>query len=532
VDTVYDFVIIGSGFGGSVSALRLAQKGYRVLVLERGKRYRDEDFARSNWDLPRYLWAPPLRWFGILQMTLLKDILVFHGSGVGGGSLGYANVLIEPDDHLFDAPGWRELADWRTVLRPHFAEAKRMLGVAVNPRLWPADEAMCAIANDLGRGDSFKPTPVAVFFGPEGETVPDPFFGGEGPARAGCRHCGGCMVGCRHNAKNTLVKNYLYLAEKRGVTVQAESHVEDVRPLSGAADGARYELRYRCSTAWLGGRRQAVRARNVIVSAGVIGTLGLLFRCRDVTRSLPALSPRLGDQVRTNSEALLGATARDGRLEYDKGVAIPSVFQADEVTHIEPVHYPDGSSLMRLLAVPVTAGGRNFLARLGSFIAEIIKRPGDFLRTGVGPGWAKRTTIVLVMQTRDTWLRLRLGRGLLTLGQRALVSQRDRAHGVDAHIPIGREVVRRFAERIGGIAQESLVEGLLNTPTTAHILGGCPMGRDAQSGVVDMNCAVHGYPGLYVIDGSVAPGNPGVNPSLTIAALAEHAMSRIAPAGE
>ncbi len=531
MNDTYDFVIVGSGFGGSVSALRLAQKGYRVLVLERGKRFRDQDFARTNWDIRRYLWAPPLRCFGILQMTLLRDILVFHGSGVGGGSLGYANVLMEPDEHLFDTPGWRELADWRPLLRPHFAEARRMLGVTTNPRLWPADQAMHAIAGELGRGESFQPTPVGVFFGPEGQTVPDPYFGGEGPERAGCQQCGGCMVGCRHNAKNTLVKNYLYLAEKRGVEVRAEAHAENIRPLDdGGQGGARFEVVFRPSTALIPRARRVVRARNVVVAAGVLGTLGLLMRCRDDTRTLPGLSPRLGEQVRTNGEALLGVTARDGAGAFDKGVAITSVFQADAITHIEPVHYPDGSSLMRLIAIPMTDGGRIFLSRLWSVVKMVARRPGDLLRTALWPGWARRTTIVLVMQTRDSWMRLRLGRGLLTFGRRALVSERDAAHVVDAHVGIGLDVARRFATRVNGIAQESLVEGLMNTPTTAHLLGGCPMGRDAQSGVVDMHCAVHGYPGLYVVDGSVMPGNPGVNPSLTIAAIAEHAMSHIPPA--
>ena len=305
-----DYVVIGSGFGGSVSAMRLVEKGYSVLVLERGKRFRDDDFAMTNWRVWKYLWLPPLRCFGILQITAFRNVVVLHGCGVGGGSLGYANVLMEPDDKLFDAPAWRDLADWKTILKPHYETAKRMLGVARNPKLWPADHVLEGIAGELGRSDTFRPTNVGAFFGPEGEDVPDPYFGGEGPTRAGCQHCGGCMVGCRYNAKNTTVKNYLYFAEKWGAEVRAECEVTDIRPLpTGQADGARYEVVFRRPTALHRGT-QRVRARNVQVSAGAIGTLKLLLRCRDVTRSLPNISQRLGDRVRTNNEALLGVVGR------------------------------------------------------------------------------------------------------------------------------------------------------------------------------------------------------------------------------
>ena len=342
----FDHVVIGSGFGGSVSAHRLTEKGYRVLVLERGRRFRDQDFARSTWNLRRYLWAPALRCFGILQISPFRNVFVLHGAGVGGGNLGYANVLMEPGPGAFDTPAWRRLADWRAVLAPHYATARRMLGVAVNPRLGPADRTLHQIARELGTAHTFQPTPVGTFFGEpgrEGEEVPDPYFGGAGPSRRGCTFCGGCMVGCRHNAKNTLVKNYLWLAEHGGAEVRAECEVRDVRPLpAGQADGARYEVVCRRSTAlpWTrlaarGERR--VRARHVVVAAGALGTLRLLLRCRDVTASLPRLSRRLGDEVRTNSEALLGVVSRDGASDYSTGVAITSIFHADAVTTIEPV---------------------------------------------------------------------------------------------------------------------------------------------------------------------------------------------------
>ncbi|MGE0351758.1 MAG: FAD-dependent oxidoreductase [Gemmatimonadales bacterium] len=526
----FDYVIIGSGFGGSVSALRLSEAGHRVLVLERGKRFGDDDFARSTWRLPRYLWAPSLRCFGILQISPFRNVVVLHGAGVGGGSLGYANVLMEPDERLFASPSWRHLADWEGLLRPHYDTAKRMLGVSTNPRLSPADHVLQGIADDLGVGHTFRRVPVGTFFGEpgrEGEEVPDPYFGGAGPARRGCIHCGACMVGCRHNAKNTLVKNYLYLAERAGALVRAESEVRDVRPLGVTGpDAARYEVRYRRSTAWLGGRPASVHARNVIFAAGALGTMRLLFRCRDITRSLPGLSPRLGQMVRTNSEALLGVVSRRPAPDYSKGVAITSIFNADPVTSIEPVRYPAGSSAMRFLSGPMIGSG-SIPARLGRSFLDLLRRPGDFARTHLLPGWAERTTILLVMQTEDNRIRMRLGRSPLTFFRQALVSEPDETHSIPSTIEIGHDITRAFAERVDGIAAGSINEGLFNVPMTAHILGGCPFGRNSDEGVIGLDTQIHGYPGLYVIDGSIVPMNPGVNPSLTITALAEYAMEKV-----
>jgi len=530
---VFDFVVIGSGFGGSVSAMRLAEKGYRVLVLERGKRFRDQDFAKTNWNVFKYLWAPALRCFGILQISPFRDVWVLHGSGVGGGSLGYANVLMQPDDRLFENPAWRRQADWKAVLQPHYATARRMLGVTQNPRLWPADDLVREIAAELGTLETFHPTTVGVYFGDdcqEGEEVPDPYFDGQGPIRAACIHCGGCMVGCRNNAKNTLVKNYLYFAEKWGAEIQAECEARDVHQLvEGQPDGARYEIIYRSSTAWLVRPERRLRTRNVIFSGGSLGTLGLLFHCRDISGSLEKLSPRLGDLVRTNSESLLGATSREPATDYSEGVAITSIFHADPVTAIEPVRYPAGSSMMRLLSAPLIESGHSILSRILKTLGIILSHPVDFLRTHVLPGWAQRSTILLVMQTEDNYVRMRLGRSLSTLFRKRLVSTPDLEHSLPSKIDAGHHVTRRFAEKINGIPAGSVNEGLLNIPITAHILGGCPMGRDDQEGVVGLDCQVHNYPGLYVVDGSIMPGNPGVNPSLTIAALAEYAMSHIPP---
>ncbi len=523
----FDYVIVGSGFGGSVSALRLTEKGHRVLVLERGKRFRDQDFATTTWNVFKYVWLPVARCFGILQISMFRDVFVLHGSGVGGGSLGYANVLMEPSDKLFAAPAWSHLADWKSILKPHYATAKRMLGVNPNPCLWPADFVMQDIATELKTQGTFMPTSVGTFFGEAGKTVRDPYFGGEGPDRTGCTHCGGCMVGCRYGAKNTLVKNYLYLAEKWGAQVWAETEVRDVRPLPpDQPDGARYEVIYRSATAWISKPDRIVRARNVIFSAGALGTLRLLFRCRDVTRSLPKISQRLGSMVRTNSEALLGATARSVQTNYSEGIAITSIFHADEVTTIEPVRYPAGSSLMRFLSGPLVESGGRVITRFLKTAAQIITRPRDFAKTHVLPGWAQRTTIILVMQTEDNRIRLKLGRSIFTAWRKNLVSRPDMEHTIPTKIDIGHTVTRRFAGKINAIPAGSLNEGLLNIPMTAHILGGAPFGINDQDGVVDLNCEIHNYPGLFIVDGSIMPANPGVNPSLTITALAEYAMSR------
>jgi cholesterol oxidase len=525
---IYDYVIIGSGFGGSVSALRLTEKGYSVLVLEKGRRFRDQDFAKSNWLFWKYLWMPAVRAHGILQISILKGAMVLHGAGVGGGSLGYANVLEIPTEETFATPAWKTPIPWGNVLKPYYESAQNMLGAARNPKLWKADEILHAMANESGMGGTFRATDVGIFFGAEGETVPDPYFNGEGPQRAGCRHCGACMVGCRYNAKNTLLKNYLYFAEKNGARVLAGSEVVSIRPLSPSSmDDAKYEITYRASTRFLKGPNHKVRARGVILSGGVMGTIKLLLRLRDETHSLPNLSPRVGDMVRTNSEALLGAEARRSDINYSEGISISSIYNYDSITRVEPTRYPAGSSLMRFLAAPLIDTDVSVPVRILRFLGWTITHPLDYAKAFFLPGWAHNVTILIMMQHADNRMRLRLGRSVYTLFRRGLVTESEPGYEIHAQVKGSHELTRAFAKRINGVALGSIGENLLNLPTTAHILGGAPMGHDATTGVVEENFEVHNYPGMYIVDGSIMPANPGVNPSLTITALAEYAMSKI-----
>ena len=529
---VFDYVIIGSGFGGSVSAWRLTEKGYSVLVIERGRRWNSEDFPKSNWNVFKYLWLPALRCFGPQGLNFFKDIWLLNGSGVGGGSLIYASTHRIPPRSFFHDADWAGLADWEAELMPHYHTANRMLGTAENPCFWPADHALREIAADLGQGDTFESTGVGIYFGELGVTIRDPYFDGEGPTRSGCIHCGGCMVGCRHNAKNTLDKNYLYLAEKHGARVLPEHNVRGIRPLYGLRDdGARYEVSYEKITDVVRKRRGRVRARNVIVAAGVLGTVELLLNCRDEDRTLPLISPMLGQVVRSNSEALMGVTARKRDRDYSQGVAISSHFWADEETSVEPVRYPPGSSFMRNLTWPLAAYGdakRGFAGRLWGSLRHLLRRPGDFLHTRILPGWAERDTVLLIMQNVENRMSLRRGRSLSNGFRMGLQTDRDPDQPIPTCVEAGSDVVNRFARKVDGVPWVGLND-LLDIPNTAHILGGCRIGRDAASGVVDVDQQVFNYPGLYVADGSVVPANLGVNPSLTIAAMTERAMGRIPP---
>ncbi len=525
----YDFVIIGSGFGGSVSAMRLTEKGYKVLVLERGKRFEDKDFPKSNWAFWKYLWNPAIRSFGILQMSFLDGMLVLHGSGVGGGSLGYANVLMEPEDNIFEIPGWKDLADWKIVLRKHYDTAKRMMGVTTNPLMTPADDNLLEIATDLGVENTFSPTEVGVFFNEnEGDAYPDPYFGGIGPERNACNFCGGCLVGCRYNAKNTMTKNYLHFAEKWGAEIRAEAMVQDIRPLPEVQpDGARYEVIYRSSTAIVYKPEKRVRAKNVILSAGVLGTLKLLFRCKDITKSLPHLSSNLGKMVRGNSEALTGTTSRKFGTDYSRGISIGSIIKADEVSRVEPTRYPPGSGLIRLISLPLFKSERKGIFRFLKLIWTLISHPFDALRVLFFPKWSERTVILLTMQTEDNRMTVSHGRSIWTLFRKGLVTKMDEEKAIPTSLEISHEITNKMAEIMDGMTAGSIAESLFGKPTTAHIMGGCPMGRTAEDGFIDTKCEVFNYPGLYVVDGSIMPANPGINPSLTITALAEYAMSQM-----
>lgn len=523
----YDVVIVGSGFGGSVAALRSSEKGYRVAVVEKGKRYRPQDFARTSWDARKFLWRPALGCTGIMQMTLLRDVFVLHGAGVGGGSLVYANTLLEPGPEVFSDPRWVGGIDWRQVLAPHYATAKRMLGVTEAPRLYEADRLLHKVVSDMGRGDRFHKTDVAVFFGEPGKTVPDPYFGGEGPPRTGCIHCGACMVGCRYGAKNTLDQNYLYLAERRGAEVIPEHEVVDLRPLSEGG----YELTMRRSTGWRHPTR-VLRAERVVLAAGVLGTVRLLLSCKQ-RRRLPNLSPRLGDFVRTNSETLLGVRTRRRELDFSKGIAIAAGAYVDDRTHVEVVRYNEGSDAMGLLGTILTDGGGPW-PRWLRWIATMLRHPLDAVRAMVPFGWAKKTAVLLVMQPVSNFLRLGLRRRWWSPWRWRLVSDRGTDSPVPNYFPLAHEIARRMAAQVDGVPESSIPEVLFNVSSTAHILGGCPIGVDPEDGVVDTQFRVFGHPGLMVVDGSVVPANLGVNPSLTITALAEYAMSLLPakPAGQ
>jgi cholesterol oxidase len=469
--------------------MRLTEKGYSVLVLEKGKRFEDKDFAKSNWQYWKYLWLPALRGHGIMQISLLKGVMVLHGAGVGGGSLGYANVLEVPTDETFATPAWNQNVKWGEVLRQHYETAKKMLGVSRNPKLWKADLLLKEMAEERGMGHTFRATDVGAYFGESGVTVRDPFFGGEGPDRAGCQHCGGCMVGCRHNAKNTLPKNYLYFAEKRGAKVIAEVEVTDVRPLTtdggrknmvdGQSSTVRYEITIRDSTK-LFKQTQTVHAKNVIFSAGVMGTMKLLLNLRDVKKSLPKLSAKLGTMVRTNSEGLLGSVARKSDINYSEGVSISSIYNHDEMTRIEPVRYPDGSSLMRFLAAPLIDTDVSVPMRILKFLGWALTHPIDFAKALFLPGWAHNVTILLVMQHADNRMRFRIGRSLFTLFRTGMVADEEPGYEINAQVKGSHEVTREFAKRINGVALGSIGENLLGLPTTAHILGGAPIGKNAM----------------------------------------------------
>lgn len=521
----HDVVIIGSGFGGSVAALRLRAKGYGVHVYEAGRRFADEDFAKTSWNVRRYLWAPALGCFGVQRIHKLPHVMVLAGAGVGGGSLNYANTLYEPGEVFFADRQWAHIADWRAELAPHYATAKRMLGVVEEyPHEGPVERIMAGAAEDLGVGHTFRRAPVGIWFGKPGETVPDPFFGGEGPGRTGCTLCGNCMVGCRVGAKNTLVKNYLALAERLGTVIEPLRTVTEVRALAGGG----YRVTTERSGAWFGRDRRSVTAEQVVFAAGTWGTQQLLHRMK-ASGALPGLSDSLGRLTRTNSEALDGAVAVSlpAGLELARGAAITTSFHVDETTHVENVRYGPGSNLMGGLATGLVPGDAPLRARLAALIGGFLRAPVTALRLGTLRRWSERGIIALVMQTADNSLTLSLKR---SFGRRVLTSAQGHGEPNPSHLPGAHRAVQAIAarlERDGGVpaaARGSWPE-VFGLPMTAHFLGGAVVSDSPEHGVIDQFHRVWGHPGLHIVDGAAVPANPGVNPSLTITALAERAMS-------
>ena len=522
----YDYIIIGSGFGGSVSALRLKEKGYSVLLLEKGRRFAAEDFPKTNWDLRRWMWLPEIGLRGFFKMSFFQHVTVVHGVGYGGGSLVYANTLPVPKDPFFAATSWGTLADWKAELAPHYRTAQRMLGSARNPNMSYVDEIIRDVARDIGRESSFQMTDVAVFFGEPGKTVPDPYFDGKGPPRAGCTSCGACMTGCRFNAKNTLDKNYLHLAERLGLEVETETEVQAVRPrpeggyrveaLSGLPPGAR--------------KARVFEATNVIFAGGVMGSVDLLLRLKADPNGLPKLSDRVGHFVRTNSESLIEVVSEQRDHDLSKGIAISSILETDDHSHIEPTRYGAGSGFFRVLAAP-HAPGATFWTRMAGVIGTTLRRPLAVFRAVTVPDFSKYSVILLYMRTLEGALQMKLGRSITTGFMTGMTTELGEGPAPTASIPEATELANRVAEKVQGMPVSLVTETALGIPTTAHILGGCCMGATAADGVIDADHRVFGYEGLYVIDGSAVSANPGVNPSLTITALAERAMSRIPSKG-
>ena len=507
----YDYIIIGSGFGGSVSACRLAEKGYKVLVLEQGRRFKSTDFPKTNWNLRKWLWVPAFRFYGFFRIGLFRHITVLAGAGVGGGSLVYANTLPVPRKEFYTTGSWAHLAEWERELEPYYQKAASMLGAEMNPKLGPGDLALQDLSSHIGKEQYFEPTRVAVFFGESEKEAPDPYFKGEGPVREGCRFCGGCMVGCRYNAKNTLDKNYLYLAEQKEAKVWEKSRVTDV---TRATRG--YQVSYKAVGKWLP-KKQTVFGHQVIFAGGVLGTIPLLLRLK--RQSLPNLSERLGFGIRTNNEALIGVVSRKKDRDFSEGVAIGSIVHTDEHSHLEPVRYPSGSGFWRLLMAPMISGN-NFIHRLGRLLWDFIRHPASNARAYLVRNWAERAQILLFMQTIDSRLRIKKG----FFGYKTAMEDGDPP---SAFIPEAQDLARQYARIIDGKPLVLPTESFLGIPTTAHILGGACMGASREEGVINAKHEIFGYPGLFVIDGSAISANPGVNPSLSIAALAERAMDLI-----
>ena len=521
----YDVIVIGSGFGGSVSALRLAEKGYRVAVLEKGRRYRTEDFPKTNWNLKKSIWFPQLGLYGIQVLTFMRHVAVLHGTGVGGGSLVYANQLLIPPEDVFTQPQWGREGGWRMRLAPYYEKARKMLGANPSPTVGRADRLLREVGIDLRGEDTFHKNDVGIFFGEPDRTVPDPYFGGKGPQRKGCTFCGACMIGCPVGAKNTLDKNYLYLAEHHhGVEIIPETEVTGIVP---SARG--YDVLTRRALLPFGSPK-TYHAGKVVLSGGVMGTVKLLLQCRH-KGMLPRLSDQLGNFVRTNSEAILAVRSRDRSANWNDQIAITSGIYPDASTHIEMCRYNKGSDLLYGLLTLLTDGGDR-IPRQIRFAANVARHPFSFLRNLWFVGSSACTSVLLVMQTSNNFLRLEYAPRPWRLGGRSMNSSLPSGQErIPSFIPIANDVARRLAVKMNGTPLSSWAEVLMDAPTTAHILGGCSMADGPEKGVAGFNGEVFGYPGLYVADGSVVPANLGVNPSLTITALSEFIMDQMPARG-
>ncbi len=513
-EIIYDYIIVGSGFGGSVSAMRLAEKGYSVLIIEKGKRFRSEDFPKTNWNLKKYLWAPLIKCFGIQKLNFFKDVLVLSGVGVGGGSLVYGNTLLTPPKEFYKNTSWNDYNDWESVLQPHYSRAKQMLGVTKYNKLNFEDEMLRSVAVDMNRGNTFENVEVGVYFGDTEKEV-DPYFNGEGPMRKGCTECAGCFVGCRYNAKNTLDKNYLYFAEKFGANIISETEAKKV------SFNRLYEVETATVNSIFSKKKKIFRSKGIIFSGGVLGTMKLLLKQKYVYKSLPNLSERLGENLRTNSETICAVASANMKL--NNGLAITSVFNADENTHIELCKYSDGSGVMGRLAT-LAVGKGTPLVRIIKLFFQLLTKPHKLFKYIFNRDFAKNSVFILVMQTLDNSMQMILKKSIFGTH----LSMKNKSSGkVPAYIEVGQEVMYRYAEKVGGIPLNSTLEIFMDMSTTAHILGGAPIGNNSKEGVVNKYFEVFNYPNMMIVDGSIIQANPGVNPSLTITALAEYAMEKI-----
>ncbi len=511
----YDYIVIGSGFGGSVSAYRLSQKGYKVLVVEKGKRFHAKDFPKTNWNLPKWLWLPTLRFFGIFKITFFRHVGILSGVGVGGGSLVYANTLPVPKSAFFNSGSWSGITNWESELEPHYTEAKRMLGASKNPYLGISDTIVQNIAKSEGNEKEFSAADVAIYFGESGKESKDPYFNGDGPARSGCTFCGACMTGCRYNSKNTLDKNYLYLAEKNGVTIMPETLVTNVTPLD--EDGSKgFEIEMKPSIK-IFGRKKTLRAKNVVFSGGVMGTIELLLSLKKTT--LPHLSNKVGEMVRTNNESLIGIVTPHSQLDMTDGIAIGSVYHTDKNSHLEPVRYGKGSGFWRIMMLPMVKGSNGFVRIINTMI-ELISNPIVYSKILLKGKFAQRSAVLLFMQTLNSTLTLKKTR----FGLNSTVRNGEKPA---AFIPEAVDFSTKYSKEVGGKPMVVVTETLFGIPTTAHILGGAVIGKSVQEGVINHKHEVFGYKNMWVCDGSAVSANPGVNPSLTITAMSERAMSFI-----